>query len=177
MSATATRRFALLGVTLAGLALVTGAESLKIAAAGHGDIRIDGVWARAAMAGRNSAVYLHIDNRGEEPDRLVGAASDVAEKTELHETVMEGDRMTMRPVDGIDVPDGSHAHLEPGGYHVMLIGLRRKLAEGDSFPLRLTFERAGTVEVTVQVRKAGALSHGHGHEGGMQQGGHTGAQH
>lgn len=169
------RRLICFGVALGALAFATGHPTALRAAASGGTsaIEVHHPWARAGLQGRNSAAYMRLYNRGDASDRLVGVASDVAEKTELHETVMEGDRMKVRPLDGIEVPAGGHAALEPGGRHVMLVRLRHRLAEGDSFPLRLTFERAGTVEVTVEVRKAGALSQGHGHDGGMQQGGHA----
>jgi len=176
MTITTTRRFAMLSVTLLGVATVMAGEALRATRA-HEGIRVEEVWARAGIAGGNSAAYMRIVNHGGTDDRLVSAATDVADKVELHRTVMEGDRMTMQPVPAVEVPARGEAVLEPGGLHVMLIGLTRKLEEGDSFPLRLTFEREGTVELTVEVRKAGAMSHGHdgqmghGHDaGGTKQG-------
>lgn len=176
MTITTTRRFAMLSVTLLGVATVMAGEALRATRA-HEGIHVEEVWARAGIAGGNSAAYMRIVNHGGTDDRLVSAATDVADTVELHRTVMEGDRMTMQPVPAVEVPARGEAVLEPGGLHVMLIGLTRKLGEGDSFPLRLTFEREGTVELTVEVRKAGAMSHGHdgrmghGHDaGGAKQG-------
>ena len=75
--------------------------------------------------------------------------------------------MRMRAVENIPVPANGQTALEPGGYHIMLIGLKQALKEGGSFPLTLTFEKAGSVTVQVPVQKAGAPaasgSHDHKH--------------
>jgi hypothetical protein len=98
-------------------------------------------------------------------DRLVSAGTPVADTTELHTTVRDGDVMRMRPVAGIDLPAGRPVALSPGGLHVMLLGLRAPLKEGETIPLTLTFERAGTIEVRVPVARAGATG-GMGNTGG-----------
>src|SRR3546814_7663300 len=77
--------------------------------------------------------------------------SPVAEHVEIHEHVMDGNAMRMRPVDGVPLPAGGMAELQPGGYHVMLIGLKHPLKQGEHFPLTLTFEKAGTVTIEVPV--------------------------
>jgi len=113
------------------------------------------VWARPNTGGApNSGAYMLLVNPGETDDTLIGVASDVAQAVELHEMTMgAGDVMQMRPVeDGIVVPAMGAAQLQPGGYHVMLIGLTRDLAVGDTFDVTLTFEQAGEITVTVTVR-------------------------
>ncbi|MEM8530581.1 MAG: copper chaperone PCu(A)C [Chloroflexota bacterium] len=104
--------------------------------------------------GNNGAAYMIINNSGEEVDRLVSASSDVAETIELH-TVEEGDGgvMAMRQVENIEVPAGGETTLEPGGFHVMLIGLTQDLTAGDTFNVTLEFETAGTMDVEVEVRE------------------------
>jgi copper(I)-binding protein len=67
----------------------------------------------------------------------------------------------MRPVEAIEVTPGAPIVLQPGGLHVMLIGLKAPLKEGERFPLTLTFERAGTIEVEVVVEKLGAMGPDH----------------
>jgi copper(I)-binding protein len=170
MSMTSTRRFALLSTALLALATVTGGEALQIARA-EGPIRITEAFARAGLAGGNAAAFMRIENRGEAPDRLLAAISDVASRVELHETLIEGGTMQMRPVAAIEVPAGGAAVLQPGGLHVMLIGLRRKLEAGEPLELRLRFARAGEMTLSVPVRAAGALSHGQAlkHERGHEQ--------
>jgi len=64
--------------------------------------------------------------------------------------------MKMRPLAGLDVPAGQPVTLKPSGDHIMLMGLNGPLREGQSFPLTLTFEKAGTRDVTVAVEKPGA---------------------
>lgn len=120
-----------------------------------GPLTIDHPWARASVAA-NGAAYMTISTSGPEPDELVAAASPVAGKVELHTHVMEGDVMRMRPVKAIDVNVGEPAVLRPGGLHVMLIGLKAPLQEGETFPLTLRFERAGEITVDVAVQAVGA---------------------
>jgi copper(I)-binding protein len=104
-----------------------------------------------AMHGSGTgAVWFTITNGGETDDRLVSAASDAAATVEIHEMAMSNGTMTMSPLpDGLPVPAGETVVLEPGGYHIMLIGLTRDLKAGDSLDLVLTFETAG--EITVEV--------------------------
>lgn len=101
-------------------------------------------------AGENGALYLHIVNNGSEDDRLVAASTDVAATVELHETVMEGDTMTMRPVEAYDVPAGGSLSLERGGKHIMLLGVD-PLEVGDVVTVTLEFERAGSIVIEAGV--------------------------
>jgi periplasmic copper chaperone A len=128
------------------------------------DLAVEQPWARATP-GRTTtgAAYLRVVNRGTEPDQLVAAASPVAAKAELHahESAASGGHaghvMTMRPVAAIEVKAGATVALQPNGFHVMLIGLKAPLKEGERFPLTLRFARAGEVRVEVPVAKAGAM--------------------
>lgn len=145
---------------LVALAFVV-AECASIGVARAGAISVEDAWARRApmmsnaghseMAG-NGAVYAVIKNSGTTPDALVSATSNVAGKVELHEAKNGGGIMAMRPVDKIDVPAGGEVQLKPGGYHVMLLGLRRDLKPGDTIPVTLNFQTAGTVTVEATVR-------------------------
>lgn len=108
--------------------------------------------ARPSMgAAANSAVYLTVHNDGDE-DRLVGVASDVADRVELHTTVMEDGVLKMQALeDGVVVPADGDLMLETGGDHVMLMGLAEPLAVGDVFTLTLEFEHAGAIDIEVEV--------------------------
>ena len=108
-----------------------------------------------------AGAYLKVKNNGKESDRLVGASSPVAKETEVHEMHLEGGVMRMRAVSGIDIKPGATIALQPGGYHVMLKGLTRPLVEGDKFPLTLSFEKAGPVEVVVKVEAMGTAGPTH----------------
>jgi periplasmic copper chaperone A len=123
-----------------------------------GGPRIDRAWARATPgAATTGAVYFRIESPTD--DRLIGLATPVAGKAELHTHIEQDGVMQMREVQGgLAVPASQEVELKPGGpLHVMLIELNRKLKAGDSFPLTLTFEKAGSRDVTVKVERLGAM--------------------
>ncbi len=122
-----------------------------------GDIVIAQPWARATPGPTpNGAAYLTLVNRGKTPDRLIAAASPVAKRARLHTHLMAGGIMKMRPVSAIDVAPQSPTVLQPSGLHIMLFGLKKPLNEGETFPLTLTFERAGQITLDVTVRSIGS---------------------
>lgn len=130
-------------------------------------IQVQNAWARPAMMGMGqghgmshgggsestSAAYFVIVNGGDQPDALIGAASEVAERVELHETKMEGEVAKMQPVPRVEIPARGQVEFKPRGLHVMLIGLKRELKVGDTFTLTLRFERSGEIPVTVSVKE------------------------
>lgn len=122
-----------------------------------GPIQIQQVWSRAAPQGRVGVLYMTVTDSGA-PDQLVGVETPIADKAELHESVAEGGVMKMRSVAAAPVEPGKPLVLKPGGYHVMLMGLRRALKEGDEFPATVRFAHAAAVSVTAHVAKAGAAA-------------------
>lgn len=102
-------------------------------------------------AGANGAAYLTLANDGEVADRLTAAATDAAEAVEIHETSLDDGSMAMRQVDSVEVPAGGTAVLEPGGLHLMLVGVTTDLEDGDTVTLTLTFARAGEQTVDAEV--------------------------
>jgi copper(I)-binding protein len=155
-------RRAALGAAM-GLAVTMPARAQEIAA---GALRIAAPWTRAAGANANGAGYMTIRNTGTGPDRLVAARSPAARVVELHTHVREGEVMRMRPVEAIALPPGQAVRLEPGGLHLMLIGLAEPLRQGARVPVTLVFERAGEVTLELAVEAAGARGasgHRHGH--------------
>jgi hypothetical protein len=100
----------------------------------------------------NGAVYATIANTGKEADALVSASSDASQTVELHEVKNEGGVMKMRPVPKIGLPSGGKIEMKPGGYHVMLLGLKRDLKPGDKVEVTLKFERGGEVRVDAPVK-------------------------
>jgi copper(I)-binding protein len=129
-----------------------------------GDLVIERTWARESVT-PTGAAYLTVRNQGDADDRLIGISTDVAERAELHSSVMQDGVMRMRPVEAVEVPAHGEAVLAPGGLHVMLIGLKGPLKEGGSFAMTLAFEHAGEVEVTTAIEDIayGGAGHGHGH--------------
>lgn len=121
---------------------------------------VSDAWARATPPGVDvGAAYLTITG-GSASDRLVGASTDRAAMVHLHETGESDGVATMRPVDGVAVPAGKRVVLAPKGTHIMLMGLKRPLTAGETFPLALRFEAAGEQVVQVRVRAAGDVEPG-----------------
>jgi len=117
----------------------------------HNDLVIRDAQVFATPPGaRTAAAYLSIDNRGAANDELLGVTSSIGSAS-VHETSMEGGVMRMRSVDRLAVPAHGKVTLQPGGYHLMLEELEHPLRAGDKVSLRLTFEKAGTVEVVADV--------------------------
>ena len=136
------------------LCLAAGAASAHDYKAGA--IAIGHPYARATAAGQTTGGgFLKLANGGAD-DKLLSAAAAVSASVELHEMKMEGDVMRMRHVDGIVLPAGKSVELRPGGFHIMFVGLKEPLKAGDKFPMKLKFEKAGEVEVTVNVEAPGA---------------------
>lgn len=120
-------------------------------------LTIDHPFARATPPGATTGgVYFTIVNRGAGADKLVGASSPIAGAAEVHTMAMEGKLMRMRATGTLAIPRGATVALRPGGVHVMLLNLKRPLVAGEAIPMRLTFEKAGTIEVAAAVVPIGA---------------------
>ena len=143
-----TRRAAL-GAML--LPLATSARAQQA-----GTVTVSAPWTRAAGAGGTGAGFMTLRNTGSAPDRVVAVRSPAARLAELHTHIREGDVMRMRPVAAIDLPPGREVRLQPGGQHIMLIGLTGPLRQGERVPVTLVLERGGEIEVQLPVESAGA---------------------
>lgn len=130
-----------------------------------GPIEVVHPWARATPpAAKVGGGYAEIRNDGSEPDRLVSVTAEVAGRVEIHEMGLKDGVMTMRPVEaGVPVPANGTAALAPGGFHLMMLDLKRPLKAGESFAGTMTFEKAGTIAVTFEVAPIGATAPGTGH--------------
>lgn len=127
---------------------------------------IEDAWAAPTPSGVDvSAGYLTIANGTAGADRLLSATSPRAERVEVHEMVMDGAVMQMRPVAQLEVPAGQSMQLAPGGAHLMFYGVSEPFAEGQSIPVQLVFETAGTIDVTLPVRRGAPETHGSAHGG------------
>jgi copper(I)-binding protein len=121
-----------------------------------GDLLIDHPYATPSLKGTtNVSVYFRgIQNKGEQPDRLTGATSPQAQRVAMHLMSTQGSIMQMREVSVVDLPPNSTTLFRhnKGGYHLMLVGLKQALKDGDRFDITLTFERAGRQTVNVWVQ-------------------------
>jgi periplasmic copper chaperone A len=125
------------------------------ALAQSGTVEVDHAWARATPGNSDiGAAYLTIHSPT--GDRLLGASTPVAKEAQLHTMTMVGMVMKMRPIAAVNVPAGQPVTLAPGGMHIMLMGLKSALKPGQSFPLTLTFAKAGQRTVDVAVEPVGA---------------------
>ncbi|HUU24366.1 MAG TPA: copper chaperone PCu(A)C [Methyloceanibacter sp.] len=137
-------------------------------AAQPGGISVSDAWVRPTIGeGKTTAAYMTITNKGDGDDVLRSARSPKAKMVELHQTTMTDEGvMRMRPVEGgLSIPAGATLELSPGGNHLMIMGLDDALADGGALPLTLDFSSAGSVEITVPVRKGGGKGSGAGHAG------------
>lgn len=117
-------------------------------------VSVRDAWVLAAPpVSENSAAYLELVNASGAEVRLVGAASPAARAVELHHVLREGGRARMRPTARIVVPPRGTAVLEPGGSHVMLIGLVRPLVAGATVPLVLRFSDGDSLAIEAPVRR------------------------
>ncbi len=119
---------------------------------------VEAAWSRATPPVSDVGVaYFVVHNPTAERDRIIGIRSPVAGRAKMHTTTMVNGVMKMRPTDVVEVLPGDSVSFEPGGRHVMLMGLGMPLKEGDRFPLTVRFERAPPVTVEVTVMAAGAM--------------------
>ena len=141
----------------------------------HDGVHVVDPYARVStMMSNSGAAFMVIENHSASEDRLIRAASDIAEKVELHthKDMGNGVMQMIEVEDGFVIPaNGSHA-LARGGDHVMFLGLKQPLAHGDTVSITLTFEKAGDVVVEVPVdleRKPDHAGHGHGEGHGQMK--------
>ena len=117
-----------------------------------GDLIISNVWARAPVpAVKVGAAYFTVENRGAQADTLIGANCPAASEAMFHRTTEENGVSHMAPAGKIAIPAGKTVKIEPGGLHLMLMGLKQPLHAGSVVPLTLKFEHAGEVLVQVHV--------------------------
>jgi hypothetical protein len=138
-------------------ALSAQAEDVTI-----GSLKISAPWARATPKGASvGGGYMKITNTGTGPDHLIGGTTDVASRFEIHEMKMDNGVMKMRPVSGgLEIMPGQTVELNPSGVHVMLMGLKKQLEQGQHFKATLEFAKAGKVDVDFTVEGIGAQSPG-----------------
>lgn len=135
----------LVGGPLAGAAPAL-AQDYKL-----GSLDIHHPWARPS-AGQTGAAYFIIENKGKADDALVSVESGVADKVQIHDMTMDGMVMRMRRLEKLPLPAGQTVRVAPGGLHIMLIGLKAPLKDGDMFPMRLVFDKAGPIDVSAHVQ-------------------------
>lgn len=136
-----------------GAASQTGGDSYKV-----GDLTVTSPWTRATPGGAKIAGgYLKVTNGGKTADRLVSVTSAGADRVEIHEMSMTDGVMKMRPLaDGLTIKAGETVEFKPGGFHLMFMDIKQPLKQGDTLKATLKFEKAGTIDVSLNVNAMGA---------------------
>ena len=152
----ARRLFLAAAVTL--LALPAAAQDYKI-----GSIEITTPWTRATPpSARTGGGFMTITNKGTVADRLVSVRSNASDKVEIHEMQMDGNVMRMRELaKGLEIPPGATVMLKPGSYHIMFMELKAPLAKDAKVPVTLVFEKAGSIDIQLDVEALGASAPKH----------------
>ncbi len=134
-----------------------------------GSLHIEHPWSRAMPpVAPTAAAYFVVHNKGSDADRLLSVSTPVAGKAELHEHIHADGVMKMQQVQSVAIPSGGEVKFAPMGYHVMLFNVQQQAKDGERFPLTLTFEKAGQLEVQVDVHNDAPSAEpmqdeGHGH--------------
>lgn len=150
---------------LVAVALTIGAILASSPGVLANDVMVMGAFARASAVptAKAGAVYMSLTNHGAAADRLLSVTTDAADMAELHESAMKDGMATMGGAAGLEIPPGGTVELKPGGYHIMLMGLKAPLKKGGMVMLKLKFEHAGLVEVMAPV---GDVAQEHAHTEG-----------
>jgi copper(I)-binding protein len=157
----------LLAAALAFSGGAAGAETYTI-----GSIEIGNPWARATPKGAPvGGAYMTITNKGAEPDRLVGVSSPVAARVEVHQMSMNNGVMSMRPVQGgLEIKPGQTLVLNPESHHLMLMGLKQPLTQGERMKVTLDFAKAGKIDLEYPIESMGAQGPAAAAPAGMDHG-------
>ena len=145
---------------LAGVLTGIAGAGPAVPALAQSPVAVQGVWARATPPhAASGAIYMTLTSPT--GDTLVGASTPVATSASVHESSLADGIMRMRPVEGgLNLPPGQAVALQPGGYHLMLEGLKTPMKQGEQVPVHLTFRKASPVDVMARVQAIGASSAG-----------------
>ena len=139
-----------------------------------GPLKLTAAWTRATPKGAMvGGGYFTVTNTGDVSDRLVSGVSDASNKFEIHEMSMDKGVMKMREItSGVEIKPGQTVRFEPSGYHIMFVGLKQPLKEGERIKATLQFEKAGGASLEFVVESIGARSGGasSGNSKSMQHG-------
>lgn len=136
----------------------TAAVLLLAAPSLQAQVTATDAWVRAVPAGREvTGMFLILKNAGTAERSIVRGKAEVGDTLELHEMKRENGMMRMSPVQAISIPAGGQTALRPGGYHLMLFGLKKPLVVGDTVRATLTLDNGSTVPVQAVVRAMGMM--------------------
>ncbi len=127
------------------------AMSIAFAASAVAQVTVREPWIRATVpAGQATGAFMELVSK--QDARLVEVRSPAAGIIEIHQMSMQGDRMMMSAVDGIDLPAGKTVALASGGYHIMMMDLKRQMKAGETVPMTLVIQGKGKKQEAVEVQ-------------------------
>lgn len=136
--------------------IVTVAFILSVFAAGCGNsgVTVTDAWVREVPAGiETTALYMEIENNTSETEKLLSVESEIAGTAEIHETSVNKDGISrMQQIQTVEIPASGSVVMKPGATHVMLIGLRDKIENGQDIKVVLKFQNTGTREIMAKVK-------------------------
>ncbi len=116
-------------------------------------ILIENQWVRAVPpTAHNTALFMVIKNVGDEPDILIGVKTDISKMVSIHKTENENGVMKMVHIKKLPIPAGGIVELKPGGYHIMIMGLKRGIKAGENVKFTLIFEKSGKIVIKAPVK-------------------------
>ena len=125
--------------------------SLLLSTAAFAEVTIDGAWVRGTVS-QQKATGAFMTIKSSKATQLVSASSPSADVTEVHEMVMDGNVMKMRAMTSLNIPANSPVELKPGSYHIMLMNLKKPLAEGEKVAITLNFADADKQKQTLEIQ-------------------------
>ena len=141
---------------------------MAVSTSAWAEIQASQAWSRfTAPSVPTGVVFMQLNNTGSQADALVGVSSPVAKKAEIHNHINDKGVMRMRQVAKIDVLAGKSVTLQPGGFHVMLMGLKQPLKLNDTFPVTLKYQSGRTQKITATVNNGSGMqtmNHGEHHD-------------
>ena len=142
------------------------AVALSLSGYAMAQTTVEDAWARATVPGQ-PATGAFMTLTADSDSTLLSVQSPAAKDTQIHQSTMKGDVMSMLPVDEVSLPAGEPVVFDANGYHVMLMGLVKQVKEGDAVPLTLKIKNAQgeeeTLEVNAVARALNAPDHAHAH--------------
>lgn len=124
-------------------------------------VKVRDAWMRPAQQGGNGAIYFVIQNHSSQTQEMIGAATDVAEAVEMHESQLSGDVMQMRQLESVSLGPDTEVMFEPGGLHIMLVNLKQDLKAGDEVEVTLHFKNYQDIPLHVPVQDTPPSEHDH----------------
>ncbi|HEX5808712.1 MAG TPA: copper chaperone PCu(A)C [Anaerolineales bacterium] len=121
-------------------------------------IQVGNPWVRTVnttegMGGSTTALFMKLQNNTDTPDMLLEAESDIADMVQIHLSEIDANGVSsMHEVQGVEIPANGSVELKPGSYHIMVMGLKQMIKEGDTVTFSLTFQKAGTITVEAPVK-------------------------